>query len=94
MKDYKESIPRGVPRGQKRTQVKRFFVIMGGMIFAFAIFIGGVKVGIQMERERVRIAQEAASPMATTKEKKGTDGSERDIFNSPTNAKSCIVDQD
>jgi cell division protein FtsN len=87
MKDYKESIPRGVPRGQKRTQVKRFFVIMGGMIFAFAIFIGGVKVGIQMERERVRIAQEAASPMATTKAKKGTDGSERDKSSPPAEKK-------
>jgi len=83
MRDYKES----VPRGQKRHQVKRFFVIMGGMIFAFAIFIAGVKVGIQMERERVRIVQEAASPMATTKEKKGTDGSERDKSSPPAEKK-------
>jgi len=72
MRDYRESIPRGasggVPRGQKRSQFKRLFGIMGGMIFAFAVFIVGVRVGIQMERERVRIAQEATSPMTAGKE--------------------------
>ena len=53
MRDYKES----AQRGQKKSgQLKKFLAIMGGMIIAFAIFIGGVKVGIQMERERVRIA--------------------------------------
>jgi cell division protein FtsN len=72
MRDYKES----VPRGQKRSQLKRLFGIMGGMIFAFAIFIAGVKVGIQLERERVHISQEAPPPMADTKE--GKDKSERD----------------
>jgi cell division protein FtsN len=74
MRDYKES----VPRGQKRSQLKRLFGIMGGMIFAFAIFIAGVKVGIQLERERLRISQEANSPMATTKDKESTGKSEAD----------------
>jgi cell division protein FtsN len=74
MRDYKES----VPRGQKRSQLKRLFGIMGGMIFAFAIFIVGVKVGIQLERERVRIAQEATSSMAATKDKESTGKSEAD----------------
>jgi cell division protein FtsN len=58
MRDYKEPIS----RVQKRSQLKRLFGIMGGMIFVFAIFIGGVKVGIQIERERVRIAQGVVSP--------------------------------
>jgi cell division protein FtsN len=82
MRDYKES----VPRGQKRSQLKRLFGIMGGMIFAFAIFIAGVKVGIQLERERVRIAQEATSPMTTTKDKESTGKSEADK-SSPTPGK-------
>jgi len=72
MKDYKEPIS----KVQKRHQLRRLFGIMGGMIFAFAIFIGGVKVGIQIERERAHIAQEVASPMPGVKEKKGTDKNE------------------
>ncbi|OGP52645.1 MAG: hypothetical protein A2Y65_08350 [Deltaproteobacteria bacterium RBG_13_52_11] len=79
MRDYKEPIP----RVQKRNQLKRLFGIMGGMVFAFAIFIVGVRVGIQLERERVRIAQEATSPMTTTKEKEGTDRSARDKSSPP-----------
>lgn len=58
MRDYKEPIS----RVQRRGQLKRLLAIMGGMVFVFAIFIGGVKVGIQIERERVRIAQEVVSP--------------------------------
>jgi len=58
MRDYKEPIS----RVQRRGQLKRLFGIMGGMVFVFAIFIGGVKVGIQIERERVRIAQGVVSP--------------------------------
>jgi cell division protein FtsN len=81
MRDYKES----VPRGQKRSQLKRLVGIMGGMIFAFAIFIAGVKVGIQMERERMRIAQEATSPMTTTKE--STAKSEREKTSAPPEKK-------
>jgi len=72
MKDYKEPIS----RVQKRGQLKRLFGIMGGMIFAFAIFIGGVKVGIQIERERVRIAHEVASPLPSGKEKEGAEKNE------------------
>jgi cell division protein FtsN len=83
MRDYKESIPRGVPRGQKRSQLKRLFGIMGGMVFTFAIFVVGVKVGIQLERERVRIAQEATAPIAMSKEKEGTDRSARDKSSPP-----------
>jgi cell division protein FtsN len=51
---------------------------MGGMVFAFAIFIGGVKVGIELERERVRIAGEATAPTTESREKKETDTSKRD----------------
>jgi cell division protein FtsN len=83
MRDYKESIPRGAPRGQKRSQLKRLFGIMGGMVFTFAIFVVGVKVGIQIERERVRIAQEAPAPIATSKEKEDTDRSARDKSSLP-----------
>jgi cell division protein FtsN len=79
MRDYKES----APRGQKRSQLKRLFGIMGGMILAFAIFIGGVKVGVQMERERVRIAQEVTAPMATTT-KEGTVKSDKDKSSPPS----------
>jgi cell division protein FtsN len=81
MRDYKETIsrgtPRGVPKGQKSGQFKRLFVIMGGMILAFAIFIVGVRLGIQIERERVRIAQEATAPMTVGKEKEGTEKKEQ-----------------
>ena len=57
---------------QKRSPVKRFFGIMGGMVFAFAIFIGGVKVGIQVERQRVHIAEEVPAPMSMNKDNKET----------------------
>jgi len=82
MRDYKES----VPRGQKRSQLKRLFAIMGGMIFAFAIFIAGVKVGIQIERERVRIAEGVTAPMATTT-KESTSKSEKDKSSPPPEKK-------
>jgi cell division protein FtsN len=72
MKDYKEPIS----RVQRRQQIKRLFVVMGGMIFAFAIFIGGVRVGIQVERERERIAQQAPSQPPEREDKKATDESE------------------
>jgi cell division protein FtsN len=75
MRDYKES----AQRVQKSSQRRRLFAIMGGMILAFAIFIGGVTVGIQIERERVRIAEEATSPMAPkAKEGAGTAKGETD----------------
>jgi cell division protein FtsN len=73
MRDYKESSQ----KGQKGGQLKRLLVIMGGMILAFAIFIAGVKVGIQMERERVRIAEEVTAPMPTAQEKEGAARSEQ-----------------
>jgi cell division protein FtsN len=73
MKDYKEPIS----RVQKRQQLKRLFVVMGGMVFAFAIFIGGVRVGIQVERERERIAQQASSQPTRSEDKKATEGSEK-----------------
>jgi cell division protein FtsN len=57
MQDYKEPFP----RAQKRHQFKRLLGIMGGMIFAFGIFILGVRVGIQVERERVHIAQQTTA---------------------------------
>jgi cell division protein FtsN len=72
MRDYKEPMPRGSPRGPKRGPAKRFFGIMVGMVFAFAIFIGGVKVGIQVERERVHIAEEVPAPMSMNKNNKET----------------------
>jgi cell division protein FtsN len=82
MKDYKETInrvgPRGVPPGQKGGQLKRLFGIMGGMIFTFAIFITGVRVGIQLERERVRIVKEVTAPMAANTEKKDKDKGEKE----------------
>lgn len=65
MRDYKEPIS----RVQKRHQLKRLFGIMGGMIFAFAIFIGGVRVGIQVEQERKRIVQQLPSRTTNNKEK-------------------------
>ena len=68
MRDYKEPIS----RAQKRGQLKRLLGIMGGMIFVFAIFIGGVKVGIQIERERMRIAEGVASPEAEDAARKDT----------------------
>ena len=73
MKDYKEPIS----RVQKRHQLKRLFVIMGGMIFAFAIFIGGVRVGIQVERERERIAQQVPAQPTSREDEKTTEGSEK-----------------
>lgn len=72
MRDYKEPIS----RAQRRGQLKRLFGIMGGMILVFAIFIGGVKVGIQIERERVRIAHEVTSPLPSGKEKEGAEKNE------------------
>jgi cell division protein FtsN len=72
MKDYKEPIS----RVQRRQQLKRLFGIMGGMIFAFAIFIGGVRVGIQVERERERIAQQAPS-RPSSEDTKVTEKSEK-----------------
>jgi cell division protein FtsN len=83
MKDYKES----TQKGQKGGQFKRLLAIMGGMILAFAIFIGGVKVGIQMERERVRIAEEVTAPMPTAKEKEGAARSEQEKKASPPQKK-------
>lgn len=74
MKDYKEPIS----RVQKRHQLKRLFGIMGGMIFAFAIFIGGVRVGIQVERERERITQQVPSKPTNREDKKATEGSKEE----------------
>jgi cell division protein FtsN len=87
MRDYKETVPRGaprgVPKGQKSGQLKRLFGIMGGMVFTFAIFVAGVKVGIQMERERVRIAQGVTAPIVVGKEKEDTNKSEKDRTTPP-----------
>lgn len=83
MRDYKES----AQRGQKRSQLKRLFGIMGGMVLAFAIFIAGVKVGIQLEQERVRIAQEVTAPKAISKEKEGTASSEKEKTTTPPQKK-------
>jgi cell division protein FtsN len=83
MKDYKEPIS----RVQKRHQLKRLFVIMGGMIFAFAIFIGGVRVGIQVERERERIAQQAPSRPTSSEDKKATESSEKKETTPPSEKK-------
>jgi cell division protein FtsN len=83
MRDYKES----GQRGQKRGQLKRLFGIMGGMILAFAIFIAGVKVGIQTERERVRVAEGVTAPMPTSKEKEGTASSEKEKTTTPPQKK-------
>ena len=55
MRDYKDRTPQGKPRMEKRGHGRRFFGIMAGMVVAFAIFIVGIKVGIQVERERVRL---------------------------------------
>jgi cell division protein FtsN len=74
MKDYKEPIS----RVQKRHQLKRLFGIMGGMVFAFAIFIGGVRVGIQVERERERIVQQVPSQPTNSKETNATEGREKE----------------
>lgn len=57
MQDYKEPLS----RVQKRHQFKRLLGIMGGMIFAFAIFVLGVRVGIQVERERMHIARQTTA---------------------------------
>lgn len=62
MRDYKESIGKGTRGKRGVRQVGRLFAIMGGMILAFAIFIGGVLVGIQVERERVRIVAGVGLP--------------------------------
>lgn len=59
---------------------------MVGMILAFAIFIAGVKVGIQIERERVRIAEGVTEPMPTSP-KEGTDKSEKDKSSPPPEKK-------
>lgn len=83
MRDYKES----AQKGQKGSQLKRLLAIMGGMILAFAIFIGGVKVGIQMERERVRIAEGVTAPMPTGKEKEGAASSGQEKTTPPTQKK-------
>jgi cell division protein FtsN len=74
MKDYKEPIS----RVQKRHQLKRLFGIMGGMIFAFAIFIVGIKVGIQLERERVRIAHQTTSRTISGEDKEATEGNKKE----------------
>jgi cell division protein FtsN len=72
MRDYKEHLPKGGggPRLQKRGQGKRFFGIMAGMVFAFAIFMLGIKVGIQVERERVRIVEEVPATQSMNRDKK------------------------
>ena len=49
---------------------------MGGMIVAFAIFIVGVKVGIQVERERVRIAEGVPATQSMNRDKKEGSGKE------------------
>ena len=82
MRDYKES----AQRGQKGSQFKRLLAVMGGMILAFAIFIAGVKVGIQMERERVRIAGGATEQIAPST-KEGTDKGEKDKSSPPPQKK-------
>jgi cell division protein FtsN len=74
MKDYKEPIS----KVQKRHQLKRLFGIMGGMIFAFAIFILGAKVGIQLERERVRIAQQATAPTISGEDKEAMEANKKE----------------
>jgi len=83
MRDYKES----AHKGQKRSQLKRLLAIMGGMILAFAIFIGGVKVGIRIEQERMRIAEGVTAPMPTGKEKEGAASSEQEKTTPPTQKK-------
>jgi len=83
MRDYKEPMPRGAPRGPKRGPAKRFFGIMVGMVFAFAIFIGGVKVGIQVERDRVHIAEEVPATMSINKNNKETTEKKRQEKTSP-----------
>ncbi len=80
MRDYKEA----AHKGQKGSPFKRLVAIMGGMILAFAIFIGGVKVGIQIERERVRIAEGVTAPMTTDKEKEGAMSSEQEKTTPPS----------
>ena len=80
MRDYKEP----VSRVQKRTQFKRLIGIMGGMIFVFLIFIVGIKVGIQLERERVRIAQQITSRGTVSEEKGTTQGSGKEKTAPPT----------
>ena len=74
MRDYKEHQPKGGPRVQKRGHGKRFFGVMAGMIVAFAIFIVGIKVGIQVERERVRIAEEVPATQSMNRDKKEAAG--------------------
>jgi cell division protein FtsN len=83
MRDYKEA----AHKGQKGSPFKRLVAIMGGMILAFAIFIGGVKVGIQIERERVRIAEGVTAPMTTDKEKEGATSSEQEKTTPPSQKK-------
>ena len=83
MRDYKES----VQKGQKGSQLKRLLAIMGGMILAFSLFIGGVMVGIHIERERVRIADGVTAPMPTGKEKEGAASSEHEKTTPPTQKK-------
>jgi cell division protein FtsN len=80
MKDYKEPLS----RVQRRQQLKRLFGIMGGMIFAFAIFIGGVRVGIQVERERERITQQVPSQPTNREDKKATEDSEKKEITPPS----------
>lgn len=74
MKDYKEPIS----KVQKRHQLRRLFGIMGGMIFAFTIFILGIRMGIHLERERVRVAQQTTSRGTISEEKETTKGSEKE----------------
>ena len=74
MRDYKEHLPKGGPRVQKRGHGKRFFGVMVGMILAFAIFIVGIKVGIQVERERVRIVEEVPTTQSMNRDKKEAAG--------------------
>jgi cell division protein FtsN len=83
MRDYKES----AQKGQKGSQLKRLLAIMGGMILAFSLFIGGVMVGIHIERERVRIAEGVTAPMPTGKEKEGAASSEQEKTTHPTQKK-------
>jgi cell division protein FtsN len=74
MRDYKERLSKGGPRMEKRGQGRRFFGIMAGMVAAFAIFIVGIKVGIHVERERVRIVAEVPGTQSMNRDKKEATG--------------------
>lgn len=64
MEDYKEPIS----RVQKRRQLKRLLAIMGVLVVAIVIFFLGVRIGIQVEKERMRISKAVSSKMEISKE--------------------------